>query len=426
MMKIIEQNSNNTPLSIEEIKADVAKVEQHLQESDDSAFEDDKREPMNEAEHYINDRYQLRFNYIANEIEVAFKRNKPRFTILNAKDLLRELQHKKCKASDRSLKVSLTSSFVPRYNPITAYFENLPKWAGSVDHIANLASYVKASDKDFFNAQFKKMLVRVVACATDAIPFNKQCFTLVGKQNDGKTSFVRFLCPPQLQTYFKENLDIDKDGRLALCQNLIINLDELAMFSKADINQIKTYFSIETVKDRPPYGDKPVLFKRTASFFASTNNKEFLTDETGNVRWLVFEIDGIQHDNGGANGYAQNVNINDVWSQAYTLLQNGFDFKLSVDEVAYSEKMNNEKYRKTTYEMELIQQYFEPATKESHELFYTNAMILEDLTCGRSNKLNFIQIGRALTALGYVKGRKYNVEKKFQVEGYFLNRAKSI
>jgi hypothetical protein len=85
----LEQN-NNAPLSIEEIKADVAKVEQQLQESDDSAFEDDKREPMNEAEHYINDRYQLRFNYISNEIEVAFKRNKPRFTILNANDLLRE------------------------------------------------------------------------------------------------------------------------------------------------------------------------------------------------------------------------------------------------------------------------------------------------------------------------------------------------
>jgi hypothetical protein len=179
--------------------------------TDDMAFEDDKRQPMNEAEHYINDRYQLRFNYISNEIEVAFKRNKPKFTVLNANDLLRELNHKKIKASDKSLKVSLTSSFVPRYNPITAYFENLPTWKGDIDHIANLASYVKAKDKPFFNAQFKKMLVRVVACAM-GIAFNKQCFTFVGGQNCGKTSFVRFLIPTWLREYYKENIGIDKDG----------------------------------------------------------------------------------------------------------------------------------------------------------------------------------------------------------------------
>jgi predicted P-loop ATPase len=426
-MKILQQNQQTVKSPfVDKLKSEVAKIEADSEGFKERLlFEEGKEAAMSELEEYIAENYNLRFNFIQNEIEISLL-NSQNFSILNSRDLLRELKKEKIQASDHSLKITLNSSFVPRYNPITAYFENLPKWAGEVDHIANLASYVRASDRDFFNAQFKKMLVRVVACAIGKIAFNKQCLTFVGKQNDGKTSFVRFLCPPQLQGYFKENLDIDKDGRLALCQNLIINLDELATFSKSDINAIKTYFSLEKVKDRPPYGEKPITFNRTASFFASTNNKEFLTDETGNVRWLVFEIDGIQHDNGGANGYTKNININDVWAQAVTLLSMGFDFKMTADEVAYSEKMNNQNFRKATYEMELMEQHFTPATKEDHELFYTAANILEDLQFGRLVKINHVQIGKALTALGFTQGQKYNAERKYQQKGYFLKRVKTI
>lgn len=390
---------------------------------DNDTFETDKKEAMNEAEEYISENYELRYNIISNEIEIS-RLGKNRYVLLNANDLLRELQREKFRMSEKALKVTLGSSFVPKYNAINEFFEKLPQWQPTdKDHIGKLASYVKAKDQFWFNSQFKKAIVRTAACALGHIAFNKQCFTLVGKQNDGKTSFVRFLCPPQLKAFIKENLDIDKDGRFALCQNFIINLDELATFSKQDINQIKTYFTTETVKDRPPYGDKPMMFKRVASFFASTNNREFLTDETGNVRWLVFEIDNIQHDNGGANGYGANVDINGVWAQAYTLLKSGFDYKLTAEELAYSEMNNNTKHRKTTYEMELIQEHFEIATEQEHDVFLTAAKIKDEIEFGTNRKTNHVQIGKALKALGYGDSiRRYDKDKRNTVNGYYLKR----
>ena len=304
---------------------------------------------------------------------------------------------------------------------MTNYFETVNQkyqWkTGDFDHIAHLADHVKAKDQYFFNAQFKKMLVRVVACAIGKIPFNKQCLTFIGKQNDGKTSFVRFLMPLILANYIKENLDFDKDGRLALCQNLIINLDELASLSKNDINQVKQYFTTDKVKDRKPYGKKPEMFKRTASFFASTNNTEILTDETGNVRWLVFEIDGFNF------SYRQNVDINAVWSQAYSLLMSGFECQMTAEEIAHSER-NNQRFKKTYTEFELLQDMFTPAKKgEVNAVFMTSTAIKEELEVGHLNrKLYQNNVTKALRELHFDRVGEYKTTTRNTVYGYFVVR----
>jgi predicted P-loop ATPase len=390
---------------------------------DDDTFESDKKAAMNELEEYISERYDLRYNYILNDFEISYI-GRNRFCVLNLNDLIRELQSQKIKVSDKSLKVSLLSSFVPHHNPLETYFKSLEnKWQlGDKDHITDMANFVETTDQYFFNLHFKKMLVRVVACALGHLAFNKHCFTLFSiTQNLGKTTFFRRLTPKPLKPYYKENLDVDKDGRLALCQNLFINLDELKGLSKADINEIKTYFSMDMVKDRKPYGDKPENFKRTASFFGSTNNREFLTDETGNVRWLVFDVKRINHDRGGKNGY-MSVDIESMWAQAVYLLMNGFEYELNNDEIAYSEQNNNVNYSQTTYEMELIQEYFEAGTEDDHEFQYTASKIQDEISIGTNRKVSFYQIGRALTKLGYQSERKWDKNKKNTGTFYFLKK----
>jgi predicted P-loop ATPase len=52
------------------------------------------------------------------------------------------------------------------------------------------------------------------------------------KQNSGKTSFLRFLIPTQLEKYYTEDIGIDKDGLISLCKSMIINIDELSVMSK--------------------------------------------------------------------------------------------------------------------------------------------------------------------------------------------------
>ena len=370
---------------------------------------------------FCTENYQLRFNEIAIEVESSVIEQQT-FEPLNTNDLLIDLLRNKINGCERLLKNYLSSTLIERYDPFKNYFENLPKWKeGDTDYITQLARYVEVKDRFFFDNQFKKMLVRMLACGVGELPFNKQCIVFVGKQNDGKTSFIRFLCPPILKKYIKENLEMDKDGRLALCQNFIINLDELATLSKQDINQIKSYFTTETVKERPPYGDKPVSFKRRASFIASTNNEEFLTDETGNVRWVVFKIDGINHDSGGENGYNKKVDINLVWSQAYALYKSGFEFQLTAQELEHSEK-NNLNHRKTFTEYELLQEFFMPAKKdEEGAIFKNTTAIKEDLESGvTTRKLNVTMIGKALKSLGFENTSKYNEQTRISIKGYWV------
>jgi hypothetical protein len=369
-------------------------------------------------EHFLEDNYTLRRNIISHDIE--YEKTDGTFEIFNENDLEIRLLRGGLTGIKEPVSALLGSSNVEDFNPFKHYFENLPNWKESdPDYITQLADHVDAADQEWFNLQFKKMLVRSIACALGFISFNKQCFTLVGKQNDGKTSFLRFLCPPILSAYIKDNPFFgNKDGLLTLVQNLFINLDELANISKYDINQIKKIFTMDCVKERLPYARKPETFVRRASFLGSTNNGEFLTDPTGNVRWLVFDINGIHHDNGGKNGYNQNINIDKVWSQAYGLLKSGFEYRMTKEDIKKSEE-NNRNFQVTTLEAELIQERFIPASKDDKDAIFMMTNEIHKIIDAKTNaKITPLSIGRAMTELRFKRSQKFFKE----IEGKIVNQ----
>jgi len=370
------------------------------------------------------EKYDIRLNTIAIELEYKKKESK-NWIQLNENDLIVELLEAGFKGVEGPLVALLRSSRVPKFDPIDDYFSNLPQWDEShPDYILELSKYVDAKDNDWFRVQFKKMLVRLIACAINLIPFNKHAFTLVGKQNDGKTTFIRFLCPRVLKNYFKENIDIhNKDGRLALCQNIIINLDELANFSRYDINKTKAFLTIDKVKERLPYDRKSTSFERRASFFASTNSSEFLTDETGNVRWLIFEINSILHDNGGGKGYVKNIDIDNVYGQALYLLKNGFEYKLTKADISKSES-NNKQYQVISLEEELIQECFAPGESIPECEFLTTSEIQREIELLTKATISNKRIGKALRFLGFNQTQKYFPDQKYQKKGYWVKKLK--
>ena len=258
---------------------------------------------------YIQDRYELRYDVMANDVEWRSKRTRPngqpdKFKPINESTLTLELFERGFLGFKDMLNALLRSSWVPQYDPIQAYFDGLPVWTpDKPDYIGQLASYVSAADQTWFLNQYRKMLVRTVACGLGVIPFNKHCMVFVGRQHDGKSSFVRFHCPSSLENYYTEQIDFEgKDGQIALAGNFIVNLDELANFNKADINKAKAFLTTDKIKVRHPFDPKPKVTKRRASFFGSTNETAFLTDATGNVRWLVIKESGVLHNNGGGEG----------------------------------------------------------------------------------------------------------------------------
>jgi predicted P-loop ATPase len=365
------------------------------------------------AQEYIKKHFVIRRNIVTQEYECR-DINKTEFESMNENNIFIKMQISGLNLSLNNLIALLKSDFIEVYNPFTEYFNNLPAWDGKTDYISFLTSFVKTADRERFDSHFKKWLVRVVACALVDGIFNKQAFILVhDKQNSGKSTFCRFLCPTALKNYIAENLSIDKDSRILLCRNLLINLDELSTLSKVEINALKSLFSKDKINERLPYDRRNSILPRRCSFIGSTNQVEFLNDETGSVRWLCFVIDEIDW------SYSGKVNIDMVYAQAYHLFKNGFEYNLTQEEVKENDQYNKQ-FQIITSEKELINKFYYPGSKEKHELFWTATDILLNLahlTEGKV-KLSPVILGKALKMNSFDRV-KHTTE---QIYGYYIFR----
>jgi len=345
------------------------------------------------VDEYVSRKYDIRFNEISQEFQISIK-GLQIWEDFEVNSLLIELAKSNIEINPGKLDIYLRSNLIPRFNPITEYFNKLPKWIGG-DHIRKLASYLPTRESEEFLYHFRKWLVRSVKGALEDKYFNKQCLVLVhSEQNSGKSTWCRFLCPPALSRYFTEDLTTDKDARIQLTRNFIINLDELSVLAKREINALKAYFSKTMINERLPYDRKNSNLRRTCSFIGSTNRASFLTDETGSVRWLCFELLGKIDFN-----YSKEVDIDKVWAQAYYLafVDPNFDPELTFQDIIKNEE-RNKRYREPTLEEELLAKFYDTSKDQDH--FMTASDIITKLSC-INPRLNVINMGRALKSRGY-------------------------
>lgn len=358
---------------------------------------------------YLNQKYKVRYNEIALEFEIRTENED--WNELNINSLFIELIQSGINITLNKLEILLKSHWIEKYNPIQNYFENLPKW-NDENHIQKLANYITTTDNASFQNHFEKWLTRAVLCSLKKGYVNKQCFVLFNtKQNSGKTSFLRFLIPIELEKYYTEDIGIDKDGLISLCKSLIINIDELSVMSKIDVNTLKSFISKNTINARLPYDRKSSLMHRTASFCGSTNRSDFLTDETGSVRWQIFEVLEIDFN------YSREININQVWAQAYfnAFERKNYNPELTAEDILENEK-RNEKYKQVSLEQEIIITHFEKSENKNDFLTATDIMLAMNNAWGV--RLNIIKIGKALTILNYERIK----HSKRQVYGYLIKR----
>lgn len=355
---------------------------------------------------YLEDKYDITYNEISHDFQIGFKGSRE-WKYLNMNSLIIELAKAGIEISNGKLETLLRSEWIPKNNPIREYFEALPEWDGK-DHILELASYVPTYEHKAFGYHFKKWLVRTIKCALETNYFNKQAFVLSHQgQNSGKSTWCRFLCPPNLAEYMAEDISNDKDARIQLCRNFLYNLDELAVLSKKDVNALKSFFSKTFINERLPYDRKNTTLPRICSFVGSTNMSSFLNDETGSVRWLCFELKGkIDF------SYSKKIDIDRVWSQAYHLAYSdpGFEPELSITDIQENE-VRNKKYTKLTTEEELVSKYFEKSDDIMD--FVTASDVLVKLSC-LNLRLNHINLGRALSGFNFQRVK----HPKRQVYGY--------
>jgi len=372
------------------------------------------------VERFISDNFLLRFNEITEVAEWKNLKSKESFQELNEFELYRRIKKSGLSISQTDLNALLKSDYLPKYDPFKYYFESLPKWTtDDTDYISLLTSYLKTTDQKRFKFQFKKMFIRIVACALDPNIFNKHIFVFVQpKQHTGKSSFIRWLCPPKLKNYYTESFEFnDKDSSIALTENFIINIDELATLYKTEINKLKAILQKTDDKNRRAYGSRQKRRIRRASFLGSTNNLEFLSDHTGNVRWICFELLPIS--NAINFNYNNDIDIDLIWSQAYSLYKSGFKFQLTREEVEENDKAN-QKHFIPNEESDFIISHFISGSKDEYDYFLTAGDIAQLLKRSTDLRTSATKVGCQLSRLGFKRESLWIPEMDNSKYGYFI------
>ena len=378
-----------------------------------------------EIETYLSTHYEFRYNTVLGRTEYRSKGNS-RFVKVGRYEintLRRELDSDgDIATSSENLYSIIESSFSPRINPVQEYFKELPlidigdgssnggSYSGSSvpfslspKAISDLASCVVVRNNEKWLPYLTKWLVAVVANAMNNRECrNHTCLVLTGEQGKFKTTFLDLLCPPALHgySYTGKIYPQEKDTLTYIGQNLIVNIDDqLKALNKRDENELKNLITCPMVKYRMPYDKYVEEHPHLASFVASVNGNDCLTDPTGSRRFLPFEVLSIDIEK------VKRISMDNVYAEAKTLLKSGFRYWFDDDEIAelYRE---SEDFQVQTAEMELLLRCFEKPTEVESYSLMTTTEILTYLGIYTHQPLVAKRMGEALKKAGYIKVSK--------------------
>ena len=369
-----------------------------------------------EIESYLSTHYDFRFNTVLGRTEFS-----PQYANVYSKvsrydinTFRRELDSEEgIITSADNLYSIIESSFSPRINPIQEYFKTLPTVDASevlykieINQcaIANLASCVIVRNSEKWLPYLTKWLVAVVANAMDNRECrNHTCLVLTGEQGKFKTTFLDLLCPPALKgySYTGKIYPQEKDTLTYIGQNLIVNIDDqLKALNKRDENELKNLITCPMVKYRMPYDKYVEEHPHLASFVASVNGNDFLTDPTGSRRFLPFEVLAIDIER------AKEISMDAVYTEAKALLNAGFRYWFNDEEITELYK-ESEDFQVQTAEMELLLRCFEKPTEDNpHCAYMTTTEILAYLGVYTHQPLTLKRMGEALKRAGFEKVSK--------------------
>lgn len=350
---------------------------------------------------YIVSNYEFRFNVVTSNYEFRkLHKGKGRgdwsaYDDRVKNNILIEMFNKDLDIAQDKFNLFVESETVSKdFNPFDDYFEKLKRWDQKTDYLNQICSTIKTDDKKRFEAVMKKFLIGTLDCLLEKDSVNDVCLVFQSSQGVGKTRWMRKLLPEDFRTdyLYEGNIDTkNKDHIQFLSQYFFIHLDELEVLKGNEISAIKSYITRQRISVRKAFGRYKSNFVRRASFLGSVNDDKFLTDITGNRRWLVFNAKEINYDH--------DVNIDGLWSQIYFYWQEGYQHWFDIEEIKAINKINEE-YRAMSSEEEQLLQLFSFPTEPSKGTWMSSTDVIMQLSLHRalmSSKLLSNKMGKALS-----------------------------
>ena len=302
----------------------------------------------------------------------------------------------------------IESDFVPDFHPFRFYLEHLPPWNGE-DYILAMSVTVSVKggmeEQLLFAEYLRKWLVGMVAGWVDESVVNNVILVLIGEQGSYKTTWFNHLLPPALRQYFYTKTNAQRMGRddlLTLAQYGLVCCEELDTMRPSELNQLKAAVTMPSIDERAAYAHFHEHRNHIASFCGTGNNVQFLSDPTGNRRWLPFEVESITSPREVPFDYEG------VYAQAYALYREGFRFWFSREEILKL-AVHNRQFETPRLEEELVQLYFRTPGQNEPGEFVSVAYALQLISANISQKLSTVALGRAFVNQGFQKKTYRNV-----------------
>lgn len=364
---------------------------------------------------FLDEYYMFRRNVLTGAVEFIDKQSGESWMPLRKYDkntiTLRALQSG-IEAWDKDVKRFIDSSLVKTYNPLKEYLEQLPQWDHH-DRITSLANRVPTKNK-YWEHDFHLWFRAMVAQWLQVNPEHGNTLTplLIGAQGDGKSTFCRLLLPPELRVYYTDRIDFTNRNEAvqALVRFALINIDEYDSISKNQNAFLKHILQKADFKARRAYSSVMERHQRYASFVATTNDPQPLTDPSGSRRFLCIETCG-------SIDLQRPVNYPQLFAQAVAEIADGlptfFDRRREL-----RIQRSNTRYQRTDMIQELVAENFKLPENKDEERRMTIMQIIKHLKQRNYtitlNRSTTTRIGIALINAGFKRqranyGMVYNV-----------------
>lgn len=403
-----------------------------------------KKATVEEMEEFINGYMKFRMNMLTHQIETQLiadaYTDRPeasachwqRLTDHIENSLWCAMQHHGMAVNLNELHTLLGSDFVKEYHPLKEYLDGLPPWDGETDYIGRLAAMVHVKESPHSPLQqdksrerndlsetpvrfadiLKRWMVSMIAAALNETVVNQVILTLIGRQGSYKTSFMQHILPPVLSEYYttKSNSSrMTKDDLFTMTENLVINLEEIDTMPPSELNQLKAMVTQRYVDERRAYRRNKVHLPHVASFVATGNNLQFLTDDTGNRRWLPFEVEDID------SPWEADIPYEGIYSQTYALYQDvNFRYWFTDKEIQQL-RGHVQQFEVPRPEYELILTYYRKPVGLERGVYTTSSQIIGRFG-NTSLRLSLQKVGRAMRELGFRQVKASNANYWVVVE----------
>ena len=411
---------------------------------------DSKTATVEEIKSFLDGHISLRFNEITSRVEYeipADNTDAHRFIPVNDRivNSLWSQMSTITRVNIQDMYRVIESDYVPVFNPFKEYLNSLPQITqtstdnvsdepgsckpivsqqqnlcksvksvgvqdkkqsvGENDYIRELAQTVRVKggeqEQMLWHLYLKKWLVGMVASWISDDVVNNVILVLIGEQGAYKTTWFNYLLPPPLKQYFytKTNANrMSKDDILTLAQYALVCCEELDTMRPAELNQLKAAVTMPSIDERAAYAHYHEHRKHIASFCGTGNNTQFLSDPTGNRRWLPFEVESI------VSPRDHPFHYEGIYSQALALYKSGFQYWFTKEEIQELNR-HNRQFETPHLEHELVDLYFRRPTDSELGEFMSVARALQMISNGISQKLSAVNVGRAFSDLGFKRVR---------------------